>query len=184
MIYIATITDKDVFPEKTFPEVSEWARRKTVKIILKNEKGEIALVANPIHKCHLLPGGGINAGEDVLRAGDRECREEVKYSIGVAEEIGVIEEYRARDGKHYETYGLIANAKDHIPRDLRTDDEKKNELSVEWHIPKEVLALLEAQEKRLKAGEIDFYNTGFNILRDKLFFEHALSLGQIVLDPR
>ncbi len=181
MNYLATLKDKDVFPNKTFPEVLEWSERKTVKVILRNEKGEIALVTNPIHKCHLLPGGGVDEGEDILHAGDRECREEVKYSIGVVEEIGVIEEYHARDGKHYETHGLIANAKDHIPEDLRTEDEKKNELSVEWHAPKDALALFEAQRKRLEAGEVDFYNTGFNIIRDKLFFDRTVEAGHIIL---
>lgn len=181
MTYFAILKDKDIFPNKTFPEIPEWAERKTVKIILGNEQGKIALVTNPVHKCHLLPGGGIDEGEDVISAGDRECREEVKYSIYGAKEIGAIEEYRARDGKHYETYGLIANAKDPISEDLRTDDEKKNELTVEWHTPKEVLILFEAQEKRLKEGEIDFYNTGFNIVRDKLFFNRAVEAGHITL---
>lgn len=38
MNYLATLRDKDVFPNKNFPEVVEWIERKTVKIILRNEK--------------------------------------------------------------------------------------------------------------------------------------------------
>ena len=124
MNYFATLTDKDVFPDKTFPDVSHWSNRRTVKIMLRNKKGQIALVTNPTHGCHLLPGGGIDDGEAVLDAGDRECQEEIGYSIKHPEEIGTIEEYRARDGKHYETHGLIADVKDEIIEDEKEQKDK------------------------------------------------------------
>ena len=179
MNYFATLRDEDVFPDKIFPEVLQWTERKTVKIILRNDNGQIALVTNPVHKCYLLPGGGIDEGEDVFGAGDRECQEEVQYSIKNPQEIGTIEEYRARDGKHYETHGLIADVKDKIEEDLRMNDEKKNDLKLEWHAPAEVIALFDEQLKRLQAGEIEFYNTGFNIIRDRLFFHRIVEAGHI-----
>ncbi len=180
--YLALLRDADIFLNKTFPEVLPWKERKTVKVILRNEKGEIALVTNPIHNCHLLPGGGVDAGEGLVSASDRECREEVGHTIRDQNILGVINEYRARDMVHSETVCLSAIVGDAVSEDGRTEDEKKNGLVVEWYTPREVATLFATQEERLMAGEIDFYNTGFNIVRDKIFFDHALKEGYVALN--
>jgi len=181
MDYLATLRDRDVFPDKTFPEVSHWEKRATVKVIVVNEKGQIALITNPVHQCHLLPGGGVDDSEDLATAADRECREEAGCTVEVGPEIGATEEYRARDGKWCETRCLMATWKAEVMEDLRTADEKQNGLSVEWCSPQEALALFAEQEARLKAAEIDFYNTGFNILRDRIFFDRAVEGGYLLL---
>ncbi len=60
MTHLKIINDKDIFPGKEMVEITEWVPRKTVKVIIKNNLGDIALVTNPIHNCFLLPGGGID----------------------------------------------------------------------------------------------------------------------------
>ena len=49
MKYLKILKDSDVFknPEHTEPFLYE--ERQTVKIIVTNEKGEIALIINPVH---------------------------------------------------------------------------------------------------------------------------------------
>ncbi len=177
MTHLKTISDKDVFPAKEIAEVTEWVPRKTVKVIIKNSAGNIALVTNPIHNCFLLPGGGIDAGEEVFAAADRESREEARYSIKPLDMIGTIEEFRSRDKKHYETYGVFAEALNEITEDLRTDEEKKNQLSVVWVSRDEAEKKFNEQEELLYAGKIDFYNTAFNIVRDHIFFKEAVKRG-------
>lgn len=177
MAYIATLRDKDIFPNKEITEVLEWVSRPTVKIIIKNNEGDIALVTNPVHNCFLLPGGGIDEGEDLFIAADRESREEVRYSIRPIEMIGTIEEFRARDKKHYETYGVFAEALEEVIEDLRTEEEKKNQLSVVWVSKDNAEKKFAEQEERLFAGKIDFYNTAFNIVRDHVFLKEAISRG-------
>ena len=179
MTYLATLSDKDIFPHKEFSSVLEWVLRPTVKIILQNNEGKIALVTNPIHNIFLLPGGGIDEGEDVFVAADRECREEVGYVIIPTEIIGVTEEYRAREGKRCETYGVLASVKEKISEDLRTEEEKKNGLIVAWFSKEEVEKKFHEQEELLRAGNIEFYNTGFNIIRDSLFFKEASRRGLV-----
>ena len=177
MEYITSISDKDIFPNKETSPITEWTLRKTVKIIIQNSEGKIALVTNPIHKCFLLPGGGIDGEEDILTAADRESREEAFCSITEPEIFGTIEEYRARDGKRYETSGVFAHMGDVVSEDLRTEDEKKNGLTVIWCTPEEAEEKFKEQETLLRYGKIDFYNTGFNIVRDHILLKTAIEKG-------
>ena len=179
MKYIATLSDKDIFPNKEISPIKEWNLRKTVKIIIKNDEGKIALVTNPIHKCFLLPGGGVDGDEEIITAANRESREEALCSITNPEIFGTIEEYRARDGKRYETSGVFAHLKEMISEDLRTEDEKKNDLNVIWCTLKEAEEKFNNEEILLYEGKIDFYNTGFNIMRDHILFKNAKEKGLI-----
>lgn len=171
MNILKTISDRDIFPGKDFSEVSEWSERKTVKIILLNDKNEIALVTNPIHNFYLLPGGGIEEGEDIFVAANREVQEEVGFSIREPKLIGSVEEFRSRDMKHYVTTCISAQAGSKIEQDLRTEEEKENGLVVEWFTLSDALILLEKQVAKQKEKEIPFYNTSFNIVRDHFFVD-------------
>jgi ADP-ribose pyrophosphatase YjhB (NUDIX family) len=177
MVYLATLKDKDIFPDRDFIPRTEWTLRKTVKVILKNDEGKIALVTNPKHNCFLLPGGAIDEGEEIFGAADRECREEANSSIKSPRQIGVIEEFRARDMKHYETYAVYAEVLERIDGDLRTDKERENQLSVVWFTKKDAESRFIEQEQRLRAGKMDFYNTAFNIIRDQIIFKEAYRMG-------
>ncbi len=179
MTYLTTLKDKDIFPEKEISEVAEWVERKTVKVVIKNREGKIALVTNPIHNRFLLPGGGVDEGEEIFVAADRESREEAQCSIASMTMLGTIEEFRARDKKHYETYGVVAEMFEKIPGDLRTEEEKKNELTVVWLTKDEAEKKFVEQEELLRAGKIDFYNTAFNIVRDHLLFTEACKQGLV-----
>jgi len=172
--YITTISDKNIFPNKETAQITEWTLRKTVKIIIRNNEGKIALVTNPIHKCFLLPGGGVDGDEEILAAADRESREEASCSITKPEIFGTIEEYRARDGKRYETYGVFAHMGETISDDLKTEDEKKNGLIVVWCTPQEAEEKFAHEKILLSEGKINFYNTGFNIVRDYILFKTTL----------
>lgn len=174
MSYIRTIFDKDIFPNKETAQVAEWILRKTVKIIIQNNEGKIALVTSPIHNCFLLPGGGIDKGEEIFNAANRESKEEALCSITEPEMFGVTQEYRARDGKRYETYGVFAHIGETITEDSRTDEEKENSLTVVWCTTEEAKNKFSQQEILLRNGKIDFYNIGFNIVRDQILFKTAL----------
>jgi ADP-ribose pyrophosphatase YjhB (NUDIX family) len=179
MTHLAQLKDKDIFPDKEVAEVLEWVPRTTVKIVIKNSEGKVALVTNPIHNCFLLPGGGVDDGEEIFAAADRESREEAQCAITSMIALGTIEEFRARDKKHYETHGVFAEVLEKITDDLRTDEEKKNELTVVWLTKDEVVKKFAEQETLLRAGKIDFYNTAFNIVRDHLFFTEACRRGLV-----
>ena len=78
---LITLTDKDIFSEIEVEEVKIWNIRKTVKVIILNKKNEIALVTDSIYNSCLLPGGGIEEGEDFIQAIFREISEELGPEI-------------------------------------------------------------------------------------------------------
>ncbi|MBP7831619.1 MAG: NUDIX hydrolase [Candidatus Pacebacteria bacterium] len=168
---IITIRDTDIYPNKQLITVAEWLERKTVKIILKNNKNELAFVTNPIHGFCLLPGGGIEEGENIEIAANRECQEEVGWSIRDISILGYADEWRARDSKHYTTVCVVAQVDAPIDEDLRTTQEKENGLHVVWFSFDKAFDVLKNQVAELREKEIPFYNTSFNILRDYLFLE-------------
>lgn len=79
--------DNDVDCEK-------YRIRKASRSIAFNDKNEIALLYVSKKGYHKLPGGGIEKGEDIIKALKREMLEEVGANIEVIDEIGTIIEYR------------------------------------------------------------------------------------------
>jgi 8-oxo-dGTP pyrophosphatase MutT (NUDIX family) len=179
---ITTLSDSDIFPQKEIIPVAEWKERKTVKILLENSQGELAFVTNPVHGFYLLPGGGVEPDEDIFSAADRECQEEVGYSITKPRVLGSIEEWRARDGVHYDTVCLVATIGLKIESDLRTEEEKKNGLVVRWISVREASSILKDQVTKLRQEGVSFYNTAFNIVRDQIFFEDYIQSINLTLD--
>jgi len=165
---IKILKDSDIFKNPKYQEPKSYEERQTVKVIIKNKKGEIALITNPVHKFFLLPGGGADS-DDLEKEVEREALEEINYYIGGIKEIGKIEEFRNRDAKHYITTGFVANTVREGNKDLRTEEEKKNGLEVHWFEYDEALGILSEQVKKVEQGEVKFYNTAFNIVRDYYF---------------
>ncbi|MFA6077634.1 MAG: NUDIX domain-containing protein [Candidatus Paceibacterota bacterium] len=170
MNYLATLHDKDIFPQPINKIPDYYEKRVTVKAIAKNKKGQFAFVTNPIHKFCLLAGGGVE-NTNLEAEIKRECLEELRYEVDVVDIVGKIHEFRNRDAKEYETTCFLVETKNEINEDLRTDDEKKNDLFVVWLDGEEAKKILEEQIVKVKNGEMVFYNTAFNAVRDKIFFE-------------
>ena len=168
MKYLKTLKDKDIFKNPEHQEPDSYEERQTVKIIVQNEKGEIALITNPIHNFFLLPGGGAESN-NLEKEAEREVLEEINYFTKVIKEIGKIEEFRNRNAKHYITTCFLAKTIRENDEDLRTEEEKKNDLVVQWFTYDEALDILQKQTEKVKNREVKFYNTAFNIIRDYFF---------------
>ncbi|MBU1179595.1 NUDIX domain-containing protein [Patescibacteria group bacterium] len=174
MKLLATLKDKDIFPNREIKDNDKWQLRKTVKIIALNKNNQIALITNPIHGFYLLPGGGIEEGEEIEMAANRECEEEIGYSVDNQIIIGKTKEFRDRESKEYDTYCVSAKITKPVDQDKRTKNEKKLGLNVEWFDIDKALKTLKEQGEKLKSGKVEFYNTGFNIVRDRIFVEYFI----------
>lgn len=177
MINLGTLTQTDVFPEKEDSrEEIVFEDRLTGKAIVFDGDNNIALIGNKVNSFYLLPGGGIERDESIESGIKRECLEEIGCNVLLQEEIGVIDDYRNRDKKHCINYCYTAKLIGE-KRELKlTEEEEKNGLHVMWVPLDEAIIILEKEVRQLKNGEVVFYNTGYNILRDHLFLKKARNL--------
>lgn len=170
MHYLATLHDGDIISQPAHTAPSHYEKRVTVKAIVKNKMGMYGFVTNSIHGFYLLAGGGAES-KDVAQEIKRECAEELGYEIEIIREIGRVHEFRNRDAKEYETICFLVEARKETNKDLRTEDEKKNNLSVIWLEGDDARKILKEQVEKVRGGGVKFYNTAFNIIRDQIFFE-------------
>jgi ADP-ribose pyrophosphatase YjhB (NUDIX family) len=164
------LRDSDIFKNVKYDIPDTYEDRKTVKVIIQNEKGEVALITNPIHKIFLLPGGGAESN-NLEQEAVRESLEEINYHVKIIEMVSEVEEFRNRNAKHYLTTCFSARALKEGNKDLRTEEEKNNGLEVRWFYLKDALKIMNDQVKMIERDEIAFYNTSFNIIRDCHFLE-------------
>jgi 8-oxo-dGTP diphosphatase len=173
---LAIFKQKDVFPEQKAQKNVAFEDRLTGKAIVFDHKNNIALVGNKVNSFCLLPGGGINKNESVEKGLIRECLEEIGCHVKLLDYIGTVEDYRDRDKKHCVSYCYMAQLMGEKGELQLTEKEKKNGIHVNWVSLNEAVQILEKEVEQLKRGEVKFYNTGFNILRDHLFLVRAQNL--------
>jgi len=170
---LAVFKQKDIFPEQEEQKNIVFKKRLTGKAIVFDHGDNVALVGNRINSFYLLPGGGINKDESVENGIIRECLEEIGCHVRLLNNVGIVEDYRDRDKKHYFNYCYTARLVGEKGRSKLTEDEDKNGMHVIWVSLDEGVKILEKELEQLKKGEVRFYNTGFNILRDHIFLTKA-----------
>ena len=170
---IAIFYQRDVFP--LMPETLhvQFNDRPTGKAVIFDENKNIALVGNKVNSFYLLPGGGINKGERIEDGIIRECLEEVGCNVELGKFLGIVEDYRNRDKTHCISYCYTANAISKNEKLNLTPDEEKNGMHVIWVTLNEAVIILDEEIDDLRKGNVQFYNTGFNILRDSSFLNEA-----------
>lgn len=170
---LALFTDADVFPGREGRKDPAFTDRLTGKAVVFDDENNIALVGTKVNKFLLLPGGGIEPGESVEDGVIRESLEEIGCRVKLGAQLGIVEDYRARDKKHKISHCYIAKVIGEKGSPKLTESEKKNGLHVVWISLAEAIKTLKEQKQQLRNGEVEFYNTGFNILQDELFLEKA-----------
>lgn len=169
---LGTHTQADIFPDKEDNKKELiFEDRATGKAIVFDNQKNIALVGNMVNSLYLLPGGGIDHNESIENGIVRECLEEIGCNVELIKAVGIINDYRNRDKKHYINYCYTANLIGEKGDLSLTEDEAKNGLHVTWVPIDEAKYILEKEVEQLKRGGVTFYNTGFNILRDHLFLK-------------
>lgn len=129
--------------DKTAPVMGEeeiTISRQTVKVILFNDQGEIALTYYPPSKDYpndeyYLPGGGVEEGEDEETALRREVIEEVGCEIKEIEELGQIVEYWTKDPRKNILSCYKAKVEGEIKELQLTEKEVLRNQSIMWFSP-------------------------------------------------
>jgi 8-oxo-dGTP pyrophosphatase MutT (NUDIX family) len=105
MKHLFTITDKDI---NGSDKLSPRKPRIAAGVVLFDDEGCIALSHIGIWDIHMLPGGGVDDGENFITAVNREVWEECGCKCEVIEEIGKTYQNSAKDDFVQEKYYYLA----------------------------------------------------------------------------
>ena len=98
---LLTITEQDINPDSPRIDTTDFRERGAARAVLLDSDNKVYLLNVSKHGYHKLPGGGIDKGEEIIQAMNRELLEEVGCNAEIIAELGTITEYR-----NYEDGGL------------------------------------------------------------------------------
>lgn len=156
MSYLLSISDPDIFANTERKILTPLRIRNTVKIIIFNDENKIALVGT---KYLLLPGGGVDPGESLQQACERECMEEIGCKIKIEEQLCITEEFRYKDQRKQITNFFTAKIIGSIgkPQTIQKDEIG---MRIEWYSLEDAIGILSEQ---MKIVTFEHYNTCFNV---------------------
>ena len=174
---IAKLTDKNVLG---LDGISNAEPRYTSRAVLRNSEGKFAVMLMKKVGFQLLPGGGIDPGEDEISALKREILEETGCSCDYIKEIGIVEENRAHcDYTQISNYYFVhTNGK--IAETSLTEGEKSTKTEVQWLGFDEVYRLITEfvpkteQQKFLRARDCAVLETVRNSFSDYATLLHCM----------
>lgn len=138
---------------------SEKPPRITARAIVKDQRGQYAVMYAEKYNIYTLPGGGVEKGEDVLTALRREVLEETGCTCDEIQQLGTIYENRASlDYTQVNHYFVVTTNK--VGQSRLTEAELANNTVVQWHIFEEMKRLISeptfdrVQGKYLQARDV------------------------------
>lgn len=145
-----------------------YTLRKSARVILLNERGEMAVQFLANHGYHKIPGGGIETGETNTEALKREVLEEVGCDCEIKSENGMIVEYRNYENLLQFSYCYIAHVVGEIgERSLEAEEVEEGQV-VLWLPPKKVL-------EKMQTDVSSHQQSLFILERDKSFIAEYLA---------
>ncbi len=105
---LLTIRQQDIDPASPTIDTSNFRTREAARAVLLDDKNQVYLMNVTLHGYHKLPGGGIDEGESILQALERELMEEVGCRAEVTAELGTIVEYRDFETLKQTSYCFLA----------------------------------------------------------------------------
>jgi ADP-ribose pyrophosphatase YjhB (NUDIX family) len=165
MKFLKTIRDIDLGFETPAPNL--YRELEAARAVVFDENNNVALLLSTKNHYHKLPGGGIEKGEDVKKALNREVMEETGCQIADIKELGMIEEYRNEDSLHQISYCFIAKLEGKKGKPELTQSEINEGFEPIW------LSLDDAI-KTLNNEEMNEFRRGkFMVTRDLLFLNET-----------
>ena len=168
MKIIKTITDADFGREPNFEKWEEYRIREAARAILFDEESRVALMRVASDNYCKLPGGGIDEGEDITTALNRELLEEIgASSVEILSEVGRVDEYRDEYGVNSRHYCFVARLSGPIIEPSRTEKELAEGYETVWAKDMDEAILLVEQ------GNPKEYGHNFERLRELALLNEA-----------
>ncbi len=148
---------------------SNYELRKSARVILQDETGNIALQHIRRDHFHKLPGGGVETGEILEEALKREALEEVGCDCKIGELIGVVIEYRNKYNLIQISYAYTAKVVGEIGEPELEQAEIDEQLVHLWVPAEEALT-------QMKSDTPEKYEAHFILKREISFLEEYLRM--------
>lgn len=105
--------------------------RVAARAVLVNDDGQIAIMNFSATGLYKLPGGGVDEGEEIESALNREIREETGYQITNVQPLGRTEEDRYFCNMHQTSWCFTAAVTNFVGTDL-TPEESAAGMNLQW----------------------------------------------------
>ncbi|WP_240941094.1 NUDIX hydrolase [Paenibacillus sp. HB172176] len=144
-----------------------WFRR-SVRAIVSNEMGKIALLYRQEDNYYMLPGGGLAGGEAMEDTLLRKAESELGVRIELQDAIGLIIEYR--DKQEFMQFSYAFAALSYGKSKKAADGEEPDDYAaVQWMYATKAIQLMERNQSKSYAGT-------FVQERDLLFLKQYMKL--------
>ncbi|MFN3188411.1 MAG: NUDIX hydrolase [Candidatus Paceibacteria bacterium] len=145
----------------------EYQLRKSARVILLNDKGEMATQYLKTYNYHKLPGGGVDANESIEGALKREVKEEVGCDCKIVRPVGMTIEYRNKYKLLHISYCYEAKMIGEVGQTALEAGEIEEGQETLWMLPEVVL-------KKMKLDKPGKYEGYFISKRETAFLEEFL----------
>ncbi|EFQ30438.1 NUDIX domain-containing protein [Colletotrichum graminicola M1.001] len=129
----------------------QYVERSAVRVVVTDAQNNVIIIKAAKDSYYKLPGGGVEAGEDHLKAAEREVAEETGCNVLIQGAcMAKTEEYR-RD-LHQMSYCYRAKLLDKTGKPTLTEEEVADGLSHEWVPVDKALDLMTAEQPTSELG--------------------------------
>lgn len=164
---LAEIHHTDIVPAEANKNPKAFDHRRAARAIVFNSAGGVALLYVGKYGYHKLPGGGVEDGEDIAQALERELIEEIGCKVNVTSELGQIIEYRDLWNQKQTSECFVAQQIGAAGQPQFTAEEQSEGFEVVWAPSLDrALSLLESEHP-------DHYGAKFIHARDLCFLRAA-----------
>lgn len=146
--------------------------RRSARVVLINEKKEIAILNVARDRYHKLPGGGIEKEETREEAAYREVKEETGYNMKLINEVGLTIEYADDTNLMHISYCYFAKALE-AGMQILSENEKEERIEFKWIAFKDAIELIKSDKPETYAGkfiqvrELSFLEKAYKVFIDE-----------------
>lgn len=166
MKFLTTLNPEQVTEE----EAKSYTVRTAVRAIVFDKDNNVALLSVSNKNYYKLPGGGVEEGESIQEALQRECQEELGCNIEIISELGELVEYRKQFNLKQISPCYIAKVIGDKGVPSFTEEELKDGFQIKW------LPLSDAAALIATSSTDDYEGKLYIVPRDSLFLAEALKI--------